>query len=180
LQLEKSRNGEHAWQSPENINLAKERIEKMWESGEYRERHSQRMSKQNREKAGRGEHPMQQEKNRQGASERTKELWESEEWREKNKDSIQHRTETLVRQNTLRLKNGTHNFMGEEAARRSSDMQLSRVEEGVHQWKTPEHSEAVSERFKGAKHWVNKQGERRFQQEKPEGEWINARKWRDQ
>jgi hypothetical protein len=180
MQLERSKNGEHAWQKPEYVELAKERMEKMWESEEFRERHSQRMSKQNSEKAERGEHPMQQERNRQKQSERTKELWESEEWRENNKDIIAHRTETLVQQNAIRLKSGTHNLMGREAGKRSSEMQLRRVQNGDHQWKTKEHSERVSERMKGAKFWVNPQGTVKRQKEKPEGQWQNGRKWKEQ
>jgi hypothetical protein len=180
LQLERSKNGEHAWQKPENVELAKERMEKMWESEGYRERHSQRMSKQNSERAERGEHPMQQEKNRQKQRERTKELWESEEWRESNKEMIARRTGVLVQQNSIRLENGTHNFVGEEAGKCVSEMQLQRVQNGEHPWKTKEHGEKVRSRLKGTKFWVNREGELRREKEKPEGEWINARKWRDQ
>ena len=163
LQLERSMNGEHAFQTEE-----------------FRRNQSKKMSRRNRENAERGEHPMQQERNRQSQSERTRELWESEEWREKNKDSISRRTETLVQQNAIRLENGTHNLVGEEAGKRSSEMQLQRVQNGEHHWKTKEHGERVRSRLKGTKFWVNREGKLRREKEKPEGEWINARKWRDQ
>jgi hypothetical protein len=163
MQLKRSENKEHAFQTEE-----------------FRRNQSKRVSRRNRENAERGEHPMQQERNRQSQSERSRELWESEEWREKNKDSISRRAETLVQQNAIRLENGTHNFVGEEAGKRSSEMQLQRVQNGEHQWKTKEHGERVRSRLKGTKCWVNREGKLRREKEKPEGEWINARKWRDQ
>jgi hypothetical protein len=141
---------------------------------------SRRFSEKNLSWVKKGEHPMQQERNRQNQSERTRELWESEEWRENNKDAIARRAETLAQQNAIRLANGTHNFAGEEAKKRASEQQLKKVEEGTHPWKTKEHSETVSKRFKGAKHWVNEEGEVRFSREKPEGNWINGRKWKHQ
>jgi hypothetical protein len=125
-------------------------------------------------------HPLQQDKNKESLSKRTRELWNSVEWRKKNEDSIARRTEVLVQQNSIRLENGTHNLVGEEAGKRASDQQLKRVEEGTHPWKTKEHSEKVSARFKGAKHWVNEKGETKFCQEKPEGNWQQGRKWRGQ
>ena len=84
------------------------------------------------------------------------------------------------RENRQRVESGTHNWQGEDAARRASEFQLGRVANGTHPWTTPDHSETISQRFSGAKHWVNEKGERRFQREKPEGNWQNGRKWKPQ
>lgn len=142
--------------------------------------YSRRTSERNLQWAASGSHPMQQEHNRIAASER------SSRWCEKRLKEGTHpfmgpkASEKRSEENRSRVLKGIHNLQGAENAQRSSRLQLKRVEEGVHQWKTKEHSKSVSERFKGAKHWVNEKGERKFQREKPEGDWQNRRKWKDQ
>jgi hypothetical protein len=179
-QLERAKKGEHNLQKIENVAAARERLMKVWESDEYRKEHSERMSEQNRRKAKEGKHPMQTPENRLAASERAKK-WAERMISEGNHPSlVEGASERITEQNLQRIRNGTHNFLGLDHAKRSSDMQLQRVREGTHQWKTEEHGERVRSRLKGTKYWVNREGELRREKQKPEGEWINARKWREQ
>lgn len=124
-------------------------------------------------------HPMQKTENQDASSARAK-LWVQKMIEEGTHPSLKEgASERITKQNLQRVEEGIHNFLGEGAGKRVSDLQLRRVEEGTHYWKTEEHSRDVSARFKGAKHWVNEKGEKRFQHEKPEGEWQNGRKWRN-
>lgn len=43
---------------------------------------------------------------------------------------------------------------------------------------TPDHKKKLSEKKQGVKHWVNAEGERKFQQDPPGPEWQNGRKWK--
>ena len=122
---------------------------------------------------------MQKKENRVAASERAKD-WTQKMIADGTHPSLKEgASERITQQNLERVQDGTHNLMGEEAAKRSSEKQLERVAQGTHQWKTEEHAAKVKERFAGAKHWVNQQGEGKFQREKTEGEWQNGRKWRN-
>lgn len=142
-------------------------------------RRSLLMSETNLQNHQRGLHPMQKVENRISASERAKDLFRRMVEEGTHPSIKEGASERITAQNLQRVSNGTHNFQGEKAARRASEMQLERVREGIHPWKTEEHSAQVRDRFAGAKHWVNERGERRFQKEKPEGEWQNGRKWRN-
>lgn len=140
---------------------------------------SKRMTERNLRQSAVGEHPMQQEYNRIAASKWARD-WCEEQLRNgthcfMGEEASKKRSE----ENQLRVSQGTHNFLGEDAGKRASENQLRRVQEGSHQWKTEEHASSVSQRFKGAKHWVNERGEKRFQILKPEGEWQNGRVWRN-
>jgi len=179
-QLERVKRGEHNLQKPENIAAAKERLAKVWESEEYRKKHSKRISEQNRHKAEEGKHPMQTLENRLAASERAKKWSERMISEGTHPSLVEGASERITKQNLERVRNGTHNFLGPEASKRSSEMQLNRVKTGEHPWKTKEHSEKVSNRMKGTKYWVNSQGIVKRQREKPEGQWQNGRKWREQ
>ena len=66
--------------------------------------------------------------------------------------------ENLRKRNQEKVESGTHNFQ-----------KIDR------EWL----SERVRDRLKGAKRWVNKEGERKYQHEKPEGEWQNGIKWKE-
>lgn len=46
--------------------------------------------------------------------------------------------------------------------------------------KSPDHSEYMSKKSRGCKHWVNAQGERKFQRESPGPEWQNGRVYRSE
>lgn len=178
-QKAKSEKGEHPWQQEDNRVAAKEKIENLWKSEKFREEHSVRVAERNARLAKEGKHQMQKEVNRVAASERAKK-WVERMIAEGTHPSLKEgASERITQQNLERVLNGTHNFMGEKAAKRVSELQLERIKQGVHPWKTEEHSAQVRERFAGAKHWVNKNGERKFQKEKPDGEWQNGRKWRD-
>ena len=48
-----------------------------------------------------------------------------------------------------------------------------------HGSKKPETRQKLKEATSGKKHWVNKEGERKFQHESPGSEWQNGRKWRN-
>jgi hypothetical protein len=126
-----------------------------------------------------GQHPMQQKHNRDATSIRSREWCESQLANGTHVFMGETASKARSEENQRRVSGGTHNFLGEGAGKRASDFQLRRVEEGTHQWKTEEHSRNVSARFKGAKHWVNEKGDRKFQIEKPKGEWQNGRIWRN-
>jgi hypothetical protein len=179
FQVTQAAKGEHPWQQEEHIKSTKERLKKLFESEQFRKEQSARISKRNSKLAKEGNHPMQKKENRVAASERAKD-WTQKMIADGTHPSLKEgASERITQQNLERVQDGTHNLMGEEAAKRSSEKQLERVAQGTHQWKTEEHAAKVKERFTGAKHWVNQQGEGKFQGEKPEGEWQNGRKWRN-
>jgi len=83
--------------------------------------------------------------------------------------------------------NGTHSGFNPDVTRKASD-RLSELnkklyEEGKHPSQKSKNRRASAERcrkkFKGAKRWVNREGVRKFQHEKPEGEWQEGMKWKE-
>jgi hypothetical protein len=126
-----------------------------------------------------GTHPAYKPENRKAAADRmsaiAKKLWAEGNHFLQTPAGI----EKLKERNLKDVERGTHNLQGEEASKRASDMQLKRSKEGTHQWKSEEHSRRVSERLKGTKCWVNREGKLRREKEKPEGEWQNGRVWKE-
>jgi hypothetical protein len=80
---------------------------------------------------------------------------------------------------------GKHPFQSQESRdkqrRAIALLNEKLLKEGKHPFQSIENrkatAERVSKKFRGAKRWVNREGERKFQHEKPEGEWQNGIKW---
>jgi hypothetical protein len=155
----------------------------------------------NLKKAEEGTHPFQSEKFRKENSKRTRERnlklaevgmlpaqiasregthpWQTEEHREKSRVKM-----TLL--NEARIEKGEPFYSqtpgGKEAiGKRQSQL----IKEGKHFFGSDEHRKQAKERAiernksnKGAKHWVNSKGERKFQKESPGPGWQNGQKWK--
>jgi len=126
-----------------------------------------------------GTHPLFRLENRRAQAERGREILKKQLESGTHVSQNPSHREKLKERNRKEVENGTHNFMGPEASRRSSEMQLEKVRNNTHQWQSVKHKEEVSKRFKGAKHWVNESGEKKFQHEKPDGNWQNGRIWKE-
>jgi hypothetical protein len=101
--------------------------------------------------------------------------------------------ERIARRIQQQIENGTHPFQGIRGSQQATERNLRLVREGRHPLQNEKIKREYSERerekvkngvhpfqkFKGTKYWVNKDGQIKRQIEKPEGEWQNARKWKE-
>jgi hypothetical protein len=119
---------------------------------------SRRLSVSNKRLAEEGKHPAQSPENRKAAADRLREM-----------------SKQMVRENT-------HPSQNPENLEKLRRRNQGKLESGTHPFQTIDRewlSEKVREKLKGAKRWVNREGERKFQREKPEGEWQNGVKWKE-
>jgi hypothetical protein len=123
-----------------------------WWTEERRQKLSQKMTERNNALVAKGKHPMQSPEARAKKAEQARE------------------------QCLQSLADGTNAFLREGFSRHH---QLRLVSEGKHNFQGAEAGRRVSERLKGRKCWVNRDGKIKLQREKPEGEWQNGRKWKD-
>ena len=119
---------------------------------------SRRLSALNRKLAVEGKHPAQSDVNRKASSDRLREI--SKKMLEDNTHPSQNseNIDKLKKRNQEQLESGSHSFQTIDR-----------------KWL----SERVRERLTGAKRWVNREGERKYQHERPEGEWQNGIKWKE-
>ncbi len=145
-----------------------------FQTEEFRKENSKRTRERNLELSFKDMHPA------QIASREGRHPWQTEDYRDKarvrminlNKDKIekgepsysqtQEGKEAIGRRQVQLIKEGNH-FFGSEEHKAQARL------------KTTERNKAN----KGAKHWVNSRGERKFQKESPGPEWQNGQKWKD-
>lgn len=142
---------------------------------EFRFKQSERTRKRNLELSKDGCHPA------QIASQEGRHPWQTDEHRERAKKQ-------MTEQNKQRTENDIPFYSQTPEGRDSiSKRQTQLIEEGNHFFGSEKHRKQAKEKTternkanKGAKHWVNCEGERKYQKESPGPEWQNGQKWRDQ
>lgn len=105
--------------------------------------------------------------------------WQTEEHAEKSRKQ-------MIEYNEKWRSEGNLPSQRPEAREKMSKAQVLRIERGDHFFGSAEHRELAREKAiernkanKGAKHWVNAKGERKYQKESPGPDWQNGQKWRD-